>query len=160
MQGKIGVYGRSLGGIPSTHLASKYTDIIELLIVDRTFARTELIAEHKVEGSFGMKFFHDLFSLKWETKNDISYLTVPCYKICTADPLDEIVPLFASLPVNAAKIAYISNVTEKFSSPHNISQVLDSLLLLFDFDSILHSAMVTLATEHYSAYLQSLGNDD
>jgi pimeloyl-ACP methyl ester carboxylesterase len=44
VQGKIGVYGRSLGGIPSTHLASKYTDKIELLIVDRTFARTELIA--------------------------------------------------------------------------------------------------------------------
>jgi pimeloyl-ACP methyl ester carboxylesterase len=46
VKGKIGVYSRSLGGIASTHLASKYSDIIELLIVDRTFARTELIAEH------------------------------------------------------------------------------------------------------------------
>lgn len=110
MKGKIGVYGRSLGGIPSTHLASKYTDIIELLIVDRTFARTELIAEYKVEGNLGIRFCHDLFSFKWETKNDLNYLAVPCYKICTADPLDEIVPLYASLPVNAAKLAYMNYV--------------------------------------------------
>ena len=121
MQGKIGVYGRSLGGIPSTHLASKYTNIIELLIVDRTFAQTELIAEHKLEGSLGMKFFHDLFSFKWETNNDLKYLAVPCKKICTADPLDEIVPLFASLPVNAAKLAYLNNVKEKFISSHGLS---------------------------------------
>ena len=85
-----------------------------------------------------MKFFHDLFSFKWETKNDINYLAVPCYKICTADPLDEIIPLFASLPVNAAKVAYMNKVSEKFNSPHNLSQVLDSLLLIFDFDTILH----------------------
>jgi len=50
VKGKIGVFGRSLGGIASTHLASKYTDIIELLIVDRTFARTELFAEQMSEG--------------------------------------------------------------------------------------------------------------
>ena len=43
IRGKIGVYGRSLGGIPSTHLAQKYPDVIKLLIVDRTFARTDLI---------------------------------------------------------------------------------------------------------------------
>jgi len=28
LKGKIGVYGRSLGGIASTHLANKYPDII------------------------------------------------------------------------------------------------------------------------------------
>jgi pimeloyl-ACP methyl ester carboxylesterase len=40
VKGKIAVYGRSLGGIASTHLASKFKDIVELLIVDRTFAST------------------------------------------------------------------------------------------------------------------------
>jgi pimeloyl-ACP methyl ester carboxylesterase len=111
VQGKIGVYGRSLGGIPSTHLASKYPDLIELLIVDRTFARTELIAQHKEEGSLGMKFFHDLFSFHWETTNDLNYLAVPCFKICPADPLDEVVPLLANLPVNAATLAYNTYAT-------------------------------------------------
>ena len=138
VKGKIGVYGRSLGGIPSTHLASTFTDIIELLIVDRTFARTELIAKYKVEGNLGIGFLHDLFSFKWETNNDLRYLAVPCYKICTADPLDEIVPLYASLPVNAAKIAYINSVEDRFSSTNDLSLVLDSIILLFDFDSILH----------------------
>jgi hypothetical protein len=92
-------------------LASKYPDLIELLIVDRTFARTELIAQHKEEGSLGMKFFHDLFSFQWETTNDTNYLAVPCFKICPADPLDEVVPLLANLPVNAATLAYNTNVT-------------------------------------------------
>jgi pimeloyl-ACP methyl ester carboxylesterase len=40
VKGKIGVFGRSLGGIASTHLASKYKNIVQLLIVDRTFAST------------------------------------------------------------------------------------------------------------------------
>ena len=59
------MYGRSLGGIPSTHLASKFSDIVKLLIVDRSFARTDLIVTQKVEGSNNLKFFHDLFTFKW-----------------------------------------------------------------------------------------------
>ena len=148
--GNIGVYGRSLGGIPSTHLASKYTDLIKLLIVDRTFARTDLIATQKLEGNLGIKALHDTFTLKWNTNNDLSYLSVPCFKICTADPLDEIVALFASLPVNAAKLAYLGHVTDKFAPSHSVSSVLDSLMLLFDFDHILHSALHALATQNLS----------
>ena len=37
ISGKIGVYGRSLGGIACCHLASKYSDIVKALLVDRTF---------------------------------------------------------------------------------------------------------------------------
>jgi pimeloyl-ACP methyl ester carboxylesterase len=37
LRGKIGVYGRSLGGIASTHLAYTYPKLIYALIVDRTF---------------------------------------------------------------------------------------------------------------------------
>jgi hypothetical protein len=106
-----------------------------------------------------MKFFHDLFSFKWETNNDLKYLAVPCYKICPADPLDEVVPLLANLPVNAAKLAYENTVTDKFVPPHSLSLVLDCLLLLFDFDNILHSALLTLATEHFDTYLASLGGE-
>lgn len=106
-----------------------------------------------------MKFFHDLFSFKWETTNDLNYLAVPCFKICPADPLDELVPLLANLPVNAAKLAYETTVTDKFISPHSLTEVLECLLLLFDFDSILHTALLTLATEHIDAYLASLGKE-
>ena len=40
IQGKIGVYGRSIGGITACHLAQKYSDLVEVLICDRTL--TEL----------------------------------------------------------------------------------------------------------------------
>jgi pimeloyl-ACP methyl ester carboxylesterase len=36
LTGKIGVYGRSIGGIAACHLASKYPDLIDVLIVDRS----------------------------------------------------------------------------------------------------------------------------
>jgi len=36
LKGKIGVYGRSIGGIAATHLASKYKDLIEVLLIDRS----------------------------------------------------------------------------------------------------------------------------
>jgi pimeloyl-ACP methyl ester carboxylesterase len=39
--GPIGVYGRSLGGIAATHLASKFPDIIKVIIADRTFCELE-----------------------------------------------------------------------------------------------------------------------
>ena len=44
LKGKIGVYGRSLGGIASTHLAQKYPQLIDALIVDRTFCDFEKLS--------------------------------------------------------------------------------------------------------------------
>ena len=37
VKGKVGVYGRSIGGIAACHLAGKYTDLIQALIIDRSF---------------------------------------------------------------------------------------------------------------------------
>jgi hypothetical protein len=36
VKGKIGVFGRSIGGITACHLAGKYTDLVELLVIDRS----------------------------------------------------------------------------------------------------------------------------
>jgi pimeloyl-ACP methyl ester carboxylesterase len=36
LSGKIGAYGRSIGGIAATHLAAKYKDLVEILVVDRS----------------------------------------------------------------------------------------------------------------------------
>jgi len=43
--GKIGVYGRSIGGITACHLASKYNDLVEVLICDRTLSELKGVAE-------------------------------------------------------------------------------------------------------------------
>ena len=36
LRGKIGVFGRSIGGITACHLAGKYNDLVELLVIDRS----------------------------------------------------------------------------------------------------------------------------
>lgn len=38
IRGKIGVYGRSIGGITACHLAAKYSALVEVLICDRTLS--------------------------------------------------------------------------------------------------------------------------
>jgi hypothetical protein len=46
LRGKIGIYGRSLGGIASTHLA-KYVDLV---IVDRSLSNLEDVIDSKFMG--------------------------------------------------------------------------------------------------------------
>jgi pimeloyl-ACP methyl ester carboxylesterase len=36
LEGKIGVFGRSIGGITACHLAGKYNDLVDLLLIDRS----------------------------------------------------------------------------------------------------------------------------
>ena len=64
LKGKIGVYGRSLGGIASTHLAAKYPQIIKALIVDRTFADFERLAIGRLKGNSSKKLFK-IMSCNW-----------------------------------------------------------------------------------------------
>jgi fermentation-respiration switch protein FrsA (DUF1100 family) len=51
IEGKIGVYGRSLGGVVATHLAAKYQNRISFLFADRTFGNLRSISERKFLGS-------------------------------------------------------------------------------------------------------------
>jgi len=46
LRGKIGIYGRSLGGIATTHLC-KYTDMV---IVDRSLSNFEDVIDSKFMG--------------------------------------------------------------------------------------------------------------
>ena len=49
VRGKIGLYGRSLGGIASCHLANKFP-VISAIIVDRTFGELDALSERRVYG--------------------------------------------------------------------------------------------------------------
>lgn len=51
LKGKIGVYGRSIGGIAATHLAGKYNKLIEVLIIDRSLRELQKVAESLYVGS-------------------------------------------------------------------------------------------------------------
>ena len=89
LQGKMGIYGRSIGGIAATHLASKYKDLVELLLIDRSLNELQGVAESKLRGSATTAMFKQ-FANGWVCKNSLNYLAANnCFKIMTCDPLDD-----------------------------------------------------------------------
>ena len=139
--GKIGVIGRSLGGIPSIHLASQYPELISLLVTDRTFGSTREVAANKLQGKRSSKLIYDFFTLNWRSANDENFLKVTCPKIVMIDPLDEIVYLFSTLPVLAAKKACENHFAGfRLFTESSLSLTLVHLQYLFDLEQILFLA--------------------
>jgi len=108
VQGKIGVYGRSLGGIATCHLAQQ----VDMVIVDRSFSNLHEVAEKKFHGESARILFK-LATGGWRATNEID-LVKPrsckdeeddrqCYKVLTCDVADEIVDLHSSLMIGVAK---------------------------------------------------------
>jgi pimeloyl-ACP methyl ester carboxylesterase len=58
LRGKIALYGRSLGGIASCHLANKYPDLIYAILVDRTFGELESVAIKRLLGCSTKSIFN------------------------------------------------------------------------------------------------------
>ena len=105
VKGRIGVYGRSIGGLTACHLAIKYNNLVKMLIVDRSFYELSPVLENKLKGAYTAKMF-DLFSWKWRTRNHSNFInTTNCYKIVITDPLDDTVELFGSLSTGVASQA-------------------------------------------------------
>ncbi len=69
IRGKIGVYGRSIGGIASTHLASKFPDLVEAIIIDRTFNELTDLSARRV-GGLCTKSIFKFVSGQWRAMND------------------------------------------------------------------------------------------
>ena len=53
MKGKMGGYGRSLGGIPSSHISTK----VDMAIIDRSFCNISAMAYWKYRGHFADLLF-------------------------------------------------------------------------------------------------------
>jgi len=64
LTGKIGVYGRSLGGVPTTHLA----DRVDMIIADRTFANFEILANRKFYSKLS-KYLFKIGTCNWRSNN-------------------------------------------------------------------------------------------
>lgn len=91
VKGKIGVYGRSLGGIASTHLANNFPQFVSALIVDRSFCELDVSSERRLFGSM-TKFLYRFVSFNWKASNDSNYIQASnCFKIVACDPLDEVI---------------------------------------------------------------------
>ena len=97
IKGKIGVYGRSIGGITACHLASKYSDLVELLICDRTLSELQSVCEQKLKGQATTTFF-DLYTNGWKCFNAPNFAGIRTqFKILMCDPRDDTIDQFSSL---------------------------------------------------------------
>ena len=98
LKGKIGVYGRSIGGIPACHLAMAYKDIVQLLIVDRSLSELSEVVEAKLRGQATLTLMKG-FVNGWDSFNSKNFLNTnpKCYKILTCDSNDDTVDPFCSI---------------------------------------------------------------
>lgn len=102
LKGKIGVYGRSIGGIAATHLAGKYPDLIEALIVDRSLSELRNVVVNKLRGC-GTTTLFNCFTNNWNVYNVENYISANrCFKIITCDPADDTVEVYSSIMTNTA----------------------------------------------------------
>lgn len=95
LTGKIGIYGRSLGGIPTTHMADK----VDMIIADRTFSNFEILANRKFYSSLS-KYLFKIGTCNWRSlnvQNLISKGVGSCYKVIMTEKMDEIVEVHSSL---------------------------------------------------------------
>lgn len=113
VRGKIGVYGRSIGGITSCHLANKFPKIIKAAIIDRTFSELDQVSMKKYLGKCTLSLYN--FICGWKTLNDTNFLEAECFKILTCDPKDDVVENYAALNCGvASKLAKNQYKEEKW----------------------------------------------
>jgi len=88
LEGKIGVYGRSLGGIPTSGIC----DYVDMVIIDRSFSDLEIVAERRFYSKFARALYkignHDqpVHSARNLVNGGINN---KCYKLITCDIRDE-----------------------------------------------------------------------
>ncbi|CDW86706.1 UNKNOWN [Stylonychia lemnae] len=133
VRGKIGVYGRSIGGIASCHLANKYPAIIEAAIIDRTLNELLNLSQRRLTGQMTSALFK-FISYNWKALNDHNIIQSKCFKIITTDPRDDVVENFSSLPVGVAmKLAKLQYKEDKWR------QLFMCFQLIYDCEDQLYS---------------------
>ena len=142
LKGKIGVYGRSIGGLTACHLANKYSNLTKSLIVDRSFYELSSVPEGKIKGRLTARLF-DLLSWKWRTRNHSNFVTTTnCYKIITCDPLDDTVDQFGNLATGVA-----SQLAQEDYETKQYRQFYKTMLYVFSYENSLHENLTEAEQE-------------
>ena len=128
IKGKIGVYGRSLGGIAACHLACRFPQIIQAMVVDRTFCEMDQLSARRLHG-YCTKALFKMISCNWKVTNDCNFVDAKCYKILTCDPNDDVVDNYSSLEVGVAK-----RLARHQYNQHRWKHFYESLCLVFDLE--------------------------
>ena len=114
---KVGVYGYSIGGIPSTYLASKRK--LDILISDRNFADVKQIPKTFYCGSFLSKCYNLLcMGNSYTVGNYLNCYNKNCFKIILCDPNDSIVRNNASIKSEISKYI-LRNYSEENKNLNN-----------------------------------------
>jgi pimeloyl-ACP methyl ester carboxylesterase len=82
LQGKIGCFGRSLGGTMASHIAKNYPQFIEFLFVDRSLGSLEEISQNMIMGRFNQLLFN-IFSRGWVLNSAKNFYEAQCFKMVT-----------------------------------------------------------------------------
>lgn len=77
VNGPIGVYGRSIGGISAAHLAHKFPKIVKVFVGDRTLGIVDNIVKQKVKDNSTMLKIYRIMSCFWRIDNSIGLSNNP-----------------------------------------------------------------------------------
>lgn len=103
VKGKIGVYGRSIGGIAASHLVEKFPDLVKVFVGDRTMGNFDEEVLNRYSRSGLILRLYRLLSSYWYIDNAESLLkNSDCYKILTFDHQDDVLDIFSSLHQSVA----------------------------------------------------------
>jgi pimeloyl-ACP methyl ester carboxylesterase len=72
IQGKIGCFGRSLGGTMATHLACNYPQDIEFLFIDRSLGSLGSMSESSFLGT-KTQLIYKMFSRHWIVNSGVNF---------------------------------------------------------------------------------------
>jgi len=95
---KIGVYGRSIGGVVACHLGRHHSDRISFLVADRTMSNLEATAKYAY-GNWAAKGLHLISMMADNTDN---FFQTRCYKLLICDPKDTMILDLAALRTGIA----------------------------------------------------------
>lgn len=103
LTGKIGVYGRSLGGVVTTHLV----DSVDFIFADRTMSNFDILSDRKFYSSYAKHLFKAI-SGGWIINNELSIKgnnkgSHTCYKVIMIDKADDVIDAHSSLMTGIAR---------------------------------------------------------
>ena len=154
LSGKMGVYGRSLGGIPTTHLS----DRVDMIIADRTFSDFDTLAYRKFYNPISKVLFK-IGTCSWRASNYRSLVDKgkdSCYKVHMTDKNDDIVDLHSSLMMGVAREVFfrLHNGGPFFLSKQEIQGLIKDMQFVNNLEHDLYTVI-----EHQSQK-QDLNTDE
>ena len=135
--GKIGCFGRSLGGTMATHLAKNYPQYIDFLFVDRSLGNLYAMSESSFLGSKSKQIL-DIFSRHWIVQSDKNFYEAKCFKMLTQDPWDTTIDQYCALNAHVSRVACETIIGENRYSTLKMEKNYNALRLLYLIENKLY----------------------